>query len=74
MEHLNTWMMHLYNMIKKEHPPNAEQRTFFEGGNGSGNGGGGSGSGSGSRKGDEDPGTHKSKFVEDSSTKGEKKG
>ena len=24
MEHLNTGMMHLYNMIKKEHPPNAE--------------------------------------------------
>ena len=40
-------------------------RTFFEGGNGGGD--------SGSEKGDEDPSTHKSKFIEDSSTKGEKK-
>ena len=51
MEHLNTWMMHMYNMIKKEHPPNTEQITFFEGGNGGGD--------SGSGKGDEDPSTHK---------------
>ena len=68
IEHLNTGMMHLYNMIKKEHPPTAEQRKLFEGGNG---GGGGSGSGTG--EGNEDPSTHKSKYVEDSSRKGEKK-
>ena len=43
--------MHLYHMIKKEHPPTAEQRTFFEGDNG----GGGGGSGSGSGKGEENP-------------------
>ena len=62
-------MMHMYHMIKKEHPTTAEHMTFFDGGNG---GGGGSGSGSG--KGEEDPTSHKSKSVEDSSTKEEKKG
>ena len=75
LEHLNTWMVHMYNMIKKEHPPQAEERIFFEGGPGGGCGsGGGSSSGSGTRKGKEDPNSHKYKSVEDSLTKGEKKG
>ena len=30
-KHLNTGMKHLYHMIKNEHPPNAEQKAFFEG-------------------------------------------
>ena len=69
-------------MIKKEHPPNAKDRTFFEGGpsGGAGSGGGGGGSGSGSSsdygtdkgKRKEDPHSEKSKSVEDTSTKGEK--
>ena len=74
MEHLNTGMMHLYNMIKKEHPPNSEERTFFEGSPGGGGGFGGEGgsgrrssSGSGPEKGKEDPNSYKSKSVEDSS-------
>ena len=47
LEHLNTGIMHRHNMIKKEHPPTGEERTFFEGGPGDGGGsGGGGGSGS----------------------------
>ena len=43
----------------------SEQKTFFEGGSGEG--------GPGTREGDVNPDSIKSKFVEDSSTKGEKK-
>ncbi|KAL8121917.1 hypothetical protein AgCh_018593 [Apium graveolens] len=64
MEHLNEGMKHLYFMIKNSHCPNEEQRTFFEGPSGEGSGSGGDGGHGGS----------KGKFVEDSSTKGEKKG
>ena len=71
--------MSFNNMIKKEHPPTAEERTFFEGGPGGGSGSGrgdGSGSGSGTDKGKrkEDPNSQKSKYVEDFSTKREKQG
>ena len=58
-------MKHLYYMIKNANPPNDEQSTFFEGGSGEG--------GPGTEGGDENPNTPKSKAVEDSSTKGEKK-
>ena len=70
----------LYSMIKKINTATAAERTFFEGGSGGGGGsagGGGSGSGSGSGNGDkgtgkEDPHAGRAKYVEDSSTKGEK--
>ena len=51
LDHLNTGLHLLYSMVKKENPPTADERTFFEGGSGGGGesgGGGGSGSGSGS--------------------------
>ena len=75
LEHLNEGMMYLYHMIKKDYPPSVEQKSFFEGGPGGGGGGSASGgSGSGHRGRDEGPGFTKSKSVEDSSTKGEKRG
>ena len=78
--HLTTEMGLLYYMVKKFNTTTAAERTFFEGGSGGSGGsagGGGSGSGSGSGdgekgKGKEDPQAGKAKFVEDSSTKGEK--
>ena len=63
-------------MIKKINTTTVAERTFFEGGSGGG-GEGGSGSGAGSGdgnkgKGKEDPHASRAKFVEDSSTKGDK--
>ena len=63
-------------MVKKINTTTLTERTFFEGGSsGGGEGGSGSGAGSGSgdkAKGKEDPHSNRAKFVEDSSTKGEK--
>ena len=61
-------------MIKKINTTTTAERIFFEGGSGGG-GEGGSGSGTGSRnrgKGREDSHASRAKFVENSSTKGEK--
>ena len=77
LDHLNTRMILLYSMVKKEHPPTVDERTFFEGGSGCGGGsagGGGSGSGTDKGKRKEDPQSEKSKSIEDSLTKGEKQG
>ena len=75
LEHLNEGMMHLYYMITKKHLHSAKHQSFFEGGPGGGGGGSaGGGSGSGHRRGNEGPSSTKSKSIEDSSTKGEKRG
>ena len=76
IEHLTTGMSLLYSMVKKINTTTTAERTFFEGGSGGG-GEGGSGSGAGSGSGDkdngkEDPQSTRAKYVEDSSTKGEK--
>ncbi|KAK1357005.1 hypothetical protein POM88_050261 [Heracleum sosnowskyi] len=67
MVHLNEGMKHLYNMIKRSHQPNAEQRKFFEGDDDADDK-----DGEGGNK-DGDPKADKVKSVEDASTKGENK-
>ena len=76
IEHLTTGISLLYSMVKTINTTTIAERTFFEGGSGGG-GEGGSSSGAGSGSGDkgkskEDPHASRAKYVEDSSTKGEK--
>ena len=76
IDHLTTGMSLLYSMVKKIYTTTAAERTFFEGGSGGGGEGGsssGAGSGSGDKeKGKKDPHSTRAKYVDDSSTKGEK--
>ncbi|KAK1387455.1 hypothetical protein POM88_015633 [Heracleum sosnowskyi] len=85
MEHLNEGMKHLYYMIKNSHQPTTEQRTFFEGDDDDddndeddANEGGDVGErreeGEIRRTSEVNHRASKAQTVEDSSTKGEKKG